>query len=459
MPALGPLLEKQGFAVVPSGSSLFQAEYEGNIYGGWPVYVTTDAAYNAWHLGFDKILRDLEQQVLLPKLERLVSGLVTAAHAQRVALAHTTLADPASRVEQFYEVAKAELGLPVELGPLARAEKALIDAHSASRDLADPRREDRLLALRAARPLHAERRPEALLRRHVRARPVRRSACRERGTARGSSPPGSGSSPPSLLGDQGSASNVALALDLRPDRLPRRARRRLHARGGRRRGAQGGRVHGHGRLREGRERAQGRRTRSSPPASVQIDPQRASIRIMGTRFTVDEFLLDQLVYPRVGTAAKPRLLPSGLDLAASFGSTFATATQQLNGASSYANYDSQLAQNQAAVAARPAGRLGLDGLRRLARRAPAAVRPARQGVPRLHAHGRLGRQGRPDRASAPTPSSSTTRSCSPSSSSPRPAATSSRPTRGTGSSRIRSPSSGSPPSPTCCSRGSRSEGS
>ena len=132
MPAISPLLEKQGFAVVPSGSGLFQAEYEGNIYGGWPVYVTTDAAYNAWHLAFDKILRDLEQKVLLPKLEQLVTGLVKATRAQAGQLARTPLAGDASRAEQLYEVAAAELGLPVELGPLARQEKALVDAHSSS---------------------------------------------------------------------------------------------------------------------------------------------------------------------------------------------------------------------------------------------------------------------------------------------------------------------------------------
>ena len=74
VPALGPMLEKQGFGVVRSGSSLFQSEYEGNIYGGFPVYVTTDAAYNSFHLVFDKTLRDLEQKVLLPKLSLLVAA-------------------------------------------------------------------------------------------------------------------------------------------------------------------------------------------------------------------------------------------------------------------------------------------------------------------------------------------------------------------------------------------------
>ena len=53
---------------------------------------------------------------------------------------------------------------------------------------------------------------------------------------------------------------------------------------------------------------------------VRIDPERPSVRLMGTRFVIDSFVLDQLVAPNVGTGAEPRLLPSPLDLAAAFGS-------------------------------------------------------------------------------------------------------------------------------------------
>ena len=54
-----------------------------------------------------------------------------------------------------------------------------------------------------------------------------------------------------------------------------------------------------------------------------ISPDRASIRLMGTRFVIDSYILDQLLYPNVGTADEPRMLPSALDLAAAFGSDFA----------------------------------------------------------------------------------------------------------------------------------------
>jgi hypothetical protein len=125
-------LAKNGFVVVPADIRLFQYAYEGNTYAGWPVFVTTDVAYHEWHQLYDKTLRSLEQDVLLPKLEKLVSGSIEAAHAQSLELAGTPLAPAASHVEQLFDLAAAELGLPVELGSLAQKEKSLIDAHSAS---------------------------------------------------------------------------------------------------------------------------------------------------------------------------------------------------------------------------------------------------------------------------------------------------------------------------------------
>ena len=71
-PGVTAALEKNGFVVVPADYKLFQFAYEGNDYQGWPVFVTTDVAYHEWHLVFDKLLRSLEQQVLLPKLQQLV---------------------------------------------------------------------------------------------------------------------------------------------------------------------------------------------------------------------------------------------------------------------------------------------------------------------------------------------------------------------------------------------------
>ena len=65
---------------------------------------------------------------------------------------------------------------------------------------------------------------------------------------------------------------------------------------------------------------------------VKINPERAAIRLMGTRFVLDSYLLDQLVFPNVGTGDKPRLTPSALDLAAAFGSSYAEQLLEQEGA-------------------------------------------------------------------------------------------------------------------------------
>jgi hypothetical protein len=68
---------------------------------------------------------------------------------------------------------------------------------------------------------------------------------------------------------------------------------------------------------------------------------------------VDSYVLDQLLAPNVGTEAKPRLLPSPLDLAAAFGSDFAYAIQRDAGETDYAHYDDQMTAMREALASRP----------------------------------------------------------------------------------------------------------
>lgn len=124
-----PTLTENGFVVVPATHRFFEQVYEGARYNPYPVFVTTDAAYHVWHLVFDKILREVEQQSLLPALDSLVARLVAGARAQEAELAGGELADAASRVTQFYEAAATVLGLDVgEIGPLATAEVELIMA-------------------------------------------------------------------------------------------------------------------------------------------------------------------------------------------------------------------------------------------------------------------------------------------------------------------------------------------
>jgi hypothetical protein len=333
VPSLARLLSKQGFGVVRSGSSLFQTEYEGNIYGGFPVYVTTDAAYNSWHLIFDKTLRDLEQQVLLPKLAQLVPLLE---------------ADSTGPVQQLFQVAAAELGLKVALGPLARHEKALIDAHSATS--VSP-----ITGATVDYSLFTPRGHYTLTPRLQRFFVAMSVLGQEPFCLPGTT--GCSGDQPARLGIQAAlavTSNAkALALwhqiydptaflvGLSDDYTPPDVAAAVAKAG-----------------------LTGQKTLSDADVqkvvaalvaarAVKIDPQRASIRVMGTRFVTDEYILDQLVYPNVGTAAKPRVMPSAVDLASTFGSAFAGSVMTSEGAPAYANYDSQVAAATQAVSTRP----------------------------------------------------------------------------------------------------------
>ncbi|MFO7533869.1 MAG: DUF3160 domain-containing protein [Candidatus Limnocylindrales bacterium] len=125
-------LAEQGFVIVPEEFRLFHQAYDEQFYTGTPVFVTTDAAYHAWHQVFDKALRDIETRRLAPALGQLLTGMRRNAIEQRKELAGTALADDAARVVDLISVAAAELGVPSgKLSPRALAEKALIDAHDA----------------------------------------------------------------------------------------------------------------------------------------------------------------------------------------------------------------------------------------------------------------------------------------------------------------------------------------
>ncbi len=356
-PGVAEALAERGFVVVPADLRLFHFAYQGNVYQGWPVFVTTDAAYHAWHLVFDKLLRDLEQQVLLPRLETLVAGLLDASHAQAADLAGTGVADAADRLEQLLQLAAAELGLPGELGPLALAERALVEAHGGTEtsplvgkeidySLFTPRGHytrtadltrffvamsvlgqlDLCLPGTISCPGLEPARMAVLASRLVAGDPELAALWQEiyEPTA-------------FLVGladDYTPLEVAAAAAEAAPDALADPAALADDA---------------------AVEAVLAALVESRP---VAISPERASIRLLGTRFVVDSYILDQLLYPNVGTEDEPRLLPSALDVAATLGSDFAYAALAETGGTAYEGYDEQLAALEAAVAARPADAWG-----------------------------------------------------------------------------------------------------
>ena len=67
-PALTSMLARNGFAIVPAQHlQLFHA-YEANDYHVFPSFVTTDLYLQLYHLYFDALLREVEQQKLMPTL-------------------------------------------------------------------------------------------------------------------------------------------------------------------------------------------------------------------------------------------------------------------------------------------------------------------------------------------------------------------------------------------------------
>ena len=159
------------------------------MYGGWPVFVTTDVAYHEWHQLFDKILRDLEQNVLLPKLEKLVSGSIDAAHAQSLELARHAarrrrVARRAALRGRRRRAQHARRARP------ARAEGEGADRRARRRASTSP-----LLGVKVDYSLFTPRGhytrtagADALLPRHVGARPAAVLPARARSTARGTEP-------------------------------------------------------------------------------------------------------------------------------------------------------------------------------------------------------------------------------------------------------------------------------
>ncbi|MFZ0161909.1 MAG: DUF3160 domain-containing protein [Kineosporiaceae bacterium] len=361
-PGVTATLTAQGFVVVPADLRQLHFGYTESRYGGWPVYVTTDAAYHVWHLTFDKVLRTLEAEVLLPKLQTLVGQTLTAATTQTTELSGTRLADAASRAQQLYQVAAAELGLPVTLGPLARQEKALVDAHTAAvtSPILGTRIDYSLMTPRG----HYTRSP-ALRRYFVAMSVLGQSAFCLPGTKDCSASNPALPTRVGLLASRvllASADRVALwraiyeptaflvglADDYTPAELAAAART----------------VTPQGLAAPAAFADDAALTRLvaalTTTRAVRIDPERASVRLMGTRFVLDSYLMDQLIAPSVGVnaAGEQRLLPSALDVAAALGSPTAAKLLKDSGATAYQGYAARLSSLRTLVADRPGTQWG-----------------------------------------------------------------------------------------------------
>jgi len=354
-PKVARTLESQGFAVVPGQAPQFYMAYTGAPYDGTPVYVTTDVAYHMWHLAFDKTLRELEQTVLLPKLERLTELSLANARKQSKELAGTPLAADALKVEQLMQVQATLLGLPAgELGPDAKREVSLIRARSenTSSPITGAMIDYSLFTPRG----HYTRNP-VLTRFFLGMSLMGQSAFLVREPAqvnmgvlasRVMSAQGLGDAQTEQLWTEiyePTAFLVGTADDYTPFELVKTVEKVAP-----------------GAMKDPAKLTKEELAKIGPALlafrPVRIDPEKASVRLMGVRFVVDSYMLDQLTYPNVGTTEKPREIASAMDIPAAFGSDFAYGVQKAAGQTDYTNYDSQLQALRKDVADRPVERWG-----------------------------------------------------------------------------------------------------
>jgi hypothetical protein len=128
-------LSAAGFFVQPPTPGQFREfyqAYESVRYETVPVFATTDAVYHVYHLIFDKMLRDLERDYFIADLKTLTTTMIAASHEQFQQLQGSGLEDQARRNVAFFAVAGQLLGLPdpvpAEAADLVSAELALINA-------------------------------------------------------------------------------------------------------------------------------------------------------------------------------------------------------------------------------------------------------------------------------------------------------------------------------------------
>lgn len=357
-------LTERGFVVIPGYRSLFQDAYGTALYDNHAMFVTTDAGYHFLHLAFSKVLRDTEEASMLPVLEDLVTHAVETSRDQATELKGTELADVASRVQQLFEAAAVLLGLDVgSVGPRAEQEVAL--ALEAARMTTSP-----ITGFVACDPAESPRgcvdyslfeprghytRSEDL-ERYFRAMSLLGQegasfvAVAEDGTLKVNVPSMQFSlllaramETDSIEDDwrlvyEPTAFMVGVADDYTPYELASVAGPNWS-------------------MADAADPAFIQRIGEGLLASrsVGVNPEAASVRVMGARFVIDSYVLDQLAWPNVGEGfpvEKRRVYVSPLDVAAAFGSEYALDVQHQAGESRYSHYDDQMSAMRDVVASR-----------------------------------------------------------------------------------------------------------
>lgn len=127
------LLAKNAFVVQPSYNNEFFTLYEKNRYNYIPNFVSTDSILHNYHLMFDFLLKQLEEQKLATELKNLNAQMLAQALSQYKSLQGTEWENAAKRNVGFFAVASKLLdptvSTPTMVNDEVGQELALIEAH------------------------------------------------------------------------------------------------------------------------------------------------------------------------------------------------------------------------------------------------------------------------------------------------------------------------------------------
>lgn len=128
------LLVKNSFVVSPGFASEFFGSYESNRNNYVPNFVTTDSILHNYHLMFDYLLRQVEEQKLASQLKDFSSNMLAESQSQYDSLKGTTWENAAKRNVGFFAVGGKLLDSSVKVPAIVtkevNQELDLIDKHS-----------------------------------------------------------------------------------------------------------------------------------------------------------------------------------------------------------------------------------------------------------------------------------------------------------------------------------------
>ncbi len=127
------LLVKNAFVVRPSYNNEFFPLYESNRYSYTPSFITTDSMLHNYHLMFDFLLKQLEEQKLAAELKQLNASMLSESLNQYNNLKGTEWENAAKRNVGFFAVGSklldSSVSIPSIVANEVNQELALIEAH------------------------------------------------------------------------------------------------------------------------------------------------------------------------------------------------------------------------------------------------------------------------------------------------------------------------------------------